>query len=473
MQGWHVGRERVSGIDDYVSDVPIRVISLVISLCALAAACTPSNTAPTTPSTSTATTTVSPPTTQPLATPSPPNPVDPDIQDPIEPPKRPDIFDTASDAFGAVGDFVTESPPDDYDIDALSTIQRWLPQSAVDALVWDVFTDGGGTNVLAISVIPSLTWRGDPNFLPALLETLTESETEVVLPGMFKVVIPRGLILFAQSTGDGFIVTTSSTPGVAMRYLEELSAESGPQTVWTSGMCLYIDPDTETLPYAPFPKDIVVPCEGAHNAEVVLSRQIGTDLAKYDADAITYERNYECDKAYSDVFGSQREHTPTLITYMPDEDEWNRGDRYLACVVELRDTNGPQLFTGPMADRSDLAWNPDSGACLDSSFAPQVIDCAIRHGSQFIGDVTVDAQRWPSDFFAVFTAACQDLLGEFLSNGPATVDVFASGLGPFAFEQGDRTVRCYAFALVDGQVVDVAGSFDGVWRVIDGTGIAA
>lgn len=365
------------------------------------------------------------------------------------------------------------SPPDDYETDALSTVQQWLPRSIVDALVWDVFTDGSGSNVLVISVIPALTWRGDPNFVPALLETLTESDAEVVVPGMFKVVVPGGLILFAQSTGDGFMLATSSTPDVAMRYLVDLAAESSPQTVWESGVCLYIDPDTETLPYAPFPKDIVVPCEGAHNAEVLLSRQIGTDLTSYDADTITYERNYGCDKAYSDVFGSQREHTPSLITYMPDEDEWVRGDRYLACVVELRDIDGPRLFTGPMADRSDLAWDPDPGACLDISFAPQVLDCAFRHGSQFIGDVTIDAQQWPSDFSAVFTDACHDLLDDFLSRGPATVDVSASGLGPYGFEQGDRTVRCYAFALVDGQVVDVAGSFDGEWRVIDGSGIAA
>ena len=60
-----------------------------------------------------------------------------------------------------------------------------------------------------------------------------------------------------------------------------------------------------------------------------------------------------------------------------------------------------------------------------------------------------------------------------MRTGPARVDVFATGLFPYAFELGDRSVQCLAFAIEDGLLVDVAGSFGEVWRVIGSGGIAA
>jgi hypothetical protein len=389
------------------------------------------------------------------------------------PPERGDPDDVASDAFWAVGDFELAGEPTLFEVDALEAIERWLPEDLVDGLVWEVFTGRDGTSVLAVSVIPALTWRGDPNFVPVLIATLTDVDADETSPGIYQAETLGGLILYAWSAGDGFVISTSIEPDSAITYLEALAAESLPQQVWETGACLYVDPQAETLPYAPFPPDIVVPCKGPHNAEVLISRQIGTSLTEYDEQAIEYDRNYECDKAYTEEFGPQKTHKPTLITYMPDEDEWNRGDRYLACVVQLETVEGVELVAGPIADTPDLAWNPEPGACFDRTFAPEEVECSSVHGYQYVGDADVSFDEWPAEGTSAFQDACSDLVDEFVQPGPTKVEVFATGLFPYAFEQGDRNVRCMAFALENGLLVDVAGSFGDVWRVIGSGGVAA
>lgn len=390
----------------------------------------------------------------------------------LAPPERADADDVAAAAFWDAGNFSLALKPTTFEQDALTAIQQWLPPDLVDGLSWEVFTDGTDTSVLAVSVIPTLTWRGDPNFVPALIATLSDTEAQEIEDGIFAIDFVDGLNAAAWSTGDGFVVSTSATDDVAVTYLEALRAETSPPEVWGPGVCLYMDPETETLPYAPFPPDIVVPCSGPHNAEVLISEQVGTDLVEYDGPAIGYERNYQCDKAYTEIFGSQKEHTPSLITYMPDQDEWDRGDRYLACVVQLDSLDGPELIAGPMADRADLDWNPEVETCLDRSFAPVAVDCGRPHGYQYLGDATVAFDEWPQGSSDEFDDVCVDLLAEFVREGPAVVDVFATGLHPYASELGDRTVQCMAFAIEDEVLAEVAGSFSDVWRVIGSDGVA-
>lgn len=401
----------------------------------------------------------------------------PDPGTSLDPPVRGDPDDTARDAIWApvnwaTANFTVGEQPTLFATDALEAVERWLPEDLVDGLAWQLFVDESDTWVLAVSVIPSLTWRGDPNFVPALIVSLSDADAHEVAPAIYVTETQGGLILSAWSTGDGFVVATSIVRETATAYLEALATQTSPQQVWEEGACLYIDPQTETLPYAPFPPDIVVPCAGPHTAEVLISLQIGTSLTEFDADAIHYERNYECDKAYTEMFGLQRDHKPSLITYMPDEDEWSRGDRYLACIVQLETVEGPELVAGPMAQLPDLSWDPEPGICLDRSFVPDEVGCTSVHGYQYVGDATVSFDDWPADGTDAFRAACTNLVDDFVQPGPAEVDVFATDLFPFAFEQGDRSVRCMAFAVEDGQLLNVVGSFDEVWRVIGTGGIA-
>jgi hypothetical protein len=444
--------------------VPVRFLLLVLAFALVATACVPQtdeSSVTVTNEDSTSTTDTSPGTTTTIA------PAD------LVAPERGDPDETAADAFWDAGGFDLADEPDLFDEDALTSIELWLPEDLVDGLSWEVFVNGSTRNVLAVSVIPTLTWRGDPNFVPALISTFSDTDADEIEEGIFRTETVGGLVLFAWSTGDGFVISTSTDADLAIDYLKALEDESEPQTVWKSGTCLYTDPDSETLPYAPFPPDVEVPCDGPHNAEVLHSAQVGIDLDQFDEDVIDYERNYQCDRAYTDVFGSQKTHTPSLITYMPDADEWDRGDRYLACVVQIDSLGSLELTAGPMADRSDLDWSPDVEACLDRSFAPEAVDCGRAHGYQYLGDATVAFDMWPDEGTDGFQDACSELLRDFARQGPATVDVFATGLSPYAFELGDRTVQCMAFATEDNALVDVAGSFAEIWRVVGSDGVAA
>lgn len=441
-----------------------RIISLAIVVGLLASACAPPRVTPTTAPAGTTTTASETTTTSiPEADPAPAE---------ITPPETGDPNDVASDALWDAGDFHLAGVATLFDHDALFAIEQWLPEHLVEGLIWEVYTREGDPNVLAVSVIPALIWRGDPNFLPALVATLTDTDAVEAEDGIYRSETPGGLIISLWSTGDGFVIAASLDEDLAVGYLKALSSEAEPHTVWESGACLYIDPETETLPYAPFPPDIVVPCDGPHNAEVLLSLQVGTDLTEYDAAAIEYDRNYVCDRAYTETFGPQKDRKPVLITYMPDEGEWDRGDRYLACIVQLETIAGPLLFAGDMADRTDLVWGPAIGACLDVSFAPVEVECSVPHGYQYLGQAEVIFDVWPPGGPRAFEESCSDLVDAFVRDGPAAVEVFAEGLYPFAFEEGDRTVRCMAFVREEGLLVEVIGSFDGLWRIVDG-GIAA
>jgi hypothetical protein len=364
----------------------------------------------------------------------------------------------------------TFDPPQTTE-DLLVAIEAWLPRDLVAGEAQTVYEDADGATVAVVSVIPQLTWRGDPGFVPSLIEALTGAEPDNPQDGIFTANTVGGAVMELWSTGDGFVVAASHDPETAINYLLGLAQIAEPNESWASGDCLFIN-EEEDMPYAPFPPDVVVPCSGAHNAEVLFGSTTGAELESFDEEAIEYQRNLDCDHSYNEVFGDQRTHAPGLVTYMPDQDEWDRGDRYIACVVIIDRNDGRQLLTGNMADLDDLVFEPAFGSCFLDRLPADTVDCAVAHIYQYVGDATIEADVWPGGDDTVFDDACAPLLDD-LNSDPADLNVFAIGLGPYAFETGDRTVRCMAFATFEDFIVDVLGSFDGPWRIVGQGGIAA
>ena len=109
---------------------------------------------------------------------------------------------------------------------------------------------------------------------------------------------------------------------------------------------------------------------------------------------------------------------------------------------------------------------------MASGLPADTTPCEVVHAYQYLGDVEVASDTWPTVDGAAYLDACAPLLDD-LPPGPAVVDVFPVGLGAYAFEQGARTVRCMAFASVDGFLTEVIGPFTGVWRIIGDGGVAA
>ena len=377
----------------------------------------------------------------------------------------------AEDALQPVPAFIETLDPPQTTEDLLVAIESWLPGDVVAGEAQTVYERSDGVTVAVVSVIPQLTWRGDPGFVPSLIQALTGVDPDSPTDGIFTADTNGGATMELWSTGDGFVVAASHDDSAAVDYLSGLAQVTERNQAWTSGACLFIE-EEEDLPYAPFPPDVVVPCDGAHNAEVLFGSTTGANVETFDEQAIEDQRNYDCDRSYNGAFGDQRTHAPGLVTYMPDEDEWDRGDRYIACVVIIDRNKGRQLIAGDMADREDLVFEPAIGSCLLDRLPADTVDCSTAHIHQYIGDASIDVDTWPDADDSVFDDACAPLLDD-LQSGPADLNVFAIGLGPYAFENGDRIVRCMAFATFEDFIVDVLGSFEGSWRVVGQGGIPA
>lgn len=424
------------------------------------AACTPDDTS-NAPTTSIADTTT---TSEPSTTETIPRPVDPSA-----PPEVPDPADVATDSIIVPPGYEIADTGDVFTQDATFAIGSWLPNSIVAGTADEVLVDDRGDTILVVSVTPTMEWRGAPELVPALADLDTTGEE--VSTGVLRTETASGLVLHLWSSGDGFIVATSLVEEAAQAYLAALEDGRAPVDVWEPGSCLYIDPD-EGLPWAPFPPDAVVRCDGPHNAEVLDAQQVADGFDRYDPDVIAYQRSYLCDRSYEAAIGPQRDHRPTLVTYMPDADEYERGDRYLACVIRLETADGPRLVSGRIADRTDLAWDPVIGDCYPVDFSPNEIDCSGAHGFEYVGDVEYSGASWPDDPSTAFAEACQPVLSS-LADGPAPLDAFPVGLYPYAFENGERSIRCMAFAVTDSGPGSVLGSFADEWRVIEPGGIPA
>jgi Septum formation len=429
---------------------PLLAAATVFLVMALTSACTPRSDE--SPDTTVAPTTID---------------VVPSPEGPLVPPELPDPDELAASWIVPVDGFSESNQPGIYEQDALTAIGLWLPDQLVVGTA-NVLYEHGDDLIVVVSLVPRTSWRGDPGLVPAL--AALDSVASEVSDGVYRTETDSGLVVSLWSNGDGLLAAASLDPDAATSYLVAREEVRTVRPVWAEGDCLYLDPD-DGLPWAPVTLDTVVPCSGPHNAEVIRSVQIGTDATVYDEEDVSYQRNYDCDRAYATTFGPQRDRTPELVTYMPDEAEFARGDRYLACVVQLVTEEGPALITGRLAERNDLVWIPVVGTCYSAELATMGTPCDGPHVYEFVGTATVDTDAWP-DSSETFREACEPLI-DGLEPGNARIDVFPTGLYPYAFETGDREVRCFAFATRGEVLVDVVGSFMDRWRVLGDGGIPA
>jgi hypothetical protein len=440
--------------------IPRPIIGSValVGLALLVASCTPTDDATTSTEPPTTTSTPTTTTTRPAAPPG-----------PLSPPELPDPADIAAERITAPSGYTEAESTDLFTDDAAFAIGTWLPDPIVAGTASRVLVDDAGESLVVVSVVPTMAWRGDPGLVPALADL--DGAGREVADGVHRSETASGLVVHLWSDGDGFVVAASLDEEVARSYLVALESGREPQTAWSDGSCLYLEPESG-LPWAPFPADAVVPCDGPHNAEVIAASQVADGLDRYDEDEFSYLRNYRCDRAYEQAMGPQRDRSPALITYMPDGDEHERGDRYEACVIQLESAEGPVLVAGRITERTDLVWTPRIGECFLEGLPPEATDCGDVHAYEFVAEVEYDGDEWPDASSDAFAEACSASI-DALPAGPAPIDVFPTGLYPYAFEQGERSIRCMAFALGDTGVGRVIGSFTGTWRILATGGLPA
>lgn len=456
---------------------------IVLAIALVASACTPSDSADTTTTveaTTTTTSTEAPPatatTTTTTTTPSGPTTTQPLLT----PPTTRDKDDVALDAFVPVDGYAIDTEILTDDTVLFSLFDPWIPERIIDGLGAAVFEGDEGQRVSVISTIPITSLRGDPNLAAFFAVSAGRGETEEsVVDGITTIEAPSGGTFEIWSDGDGVLIATAEDPADAHSYMVARAALYAPNDVWDSGSCLYLAPTEPAVfgvyPYAPFMDDLVVPCSGPHNAEVLHATFEATSIPEFDPEAVHYQRNYECDREYRNTFGSSvQDHRASLVTYMPDQDEWDRGDRYLACVVVLYDESGePELFEGAMADLPNLEVVMTPRDCTDGSIT-NVVDCGTVHEQQYLGSVLAQGDTYPALGDESFDELCEVFLEDLTVNSDAELRVTGLGLMPYSFEIGDREIRCYAIAIVDGFLpANVVGSFYEKWTVIDESATSA
>ncbi|MCB1247082.1 MAG: septum formation family protein [Acidimicrobiia bacterium] len=355
----------------------------------------------------------------------------------------------------------------------VDAILSWAPEDLVRDITSEVVETP--ERVVVATITPPLGVRGYPWLSDFFVtESTATLDHDADHPSdVLEATDPHGDRYYVWSDGDRLIVAVSTDDDAAASYLSARADVSEPAAVWTTGSCVHLDQhevgEFGTLPWAPVGPDLVTPCDETHHAEVLFADAAWFETGDYDADLVDRDRAYECDREYEAVFGPQRDATPSLITYAPDADEWDRGDRYLACVVVLDTVDGgEEPLTGRLTDRGDLRYAPEPGICTAASFKV-LMDCERPHTFQYLGVATIGGNSNLDDD----AAACEPYLDDLRQNRTTPITVLADYLGEWAFDQGQRTVRCYAGVAADDGWYEVRGSFDGSWILLSGEGLPA
>ena len=160
-----------------------------------------------------------------------------------------------------------------------------------------------------------------------------------------------------------------------------------------------------------------------------------------------------------------------LIRYLPDEEEWDKGSRYLACVVYLTGPSGSEQVNGRI-DGTDpaLLFDLEVGICV-FDFYP--VDCDDPHnGEIFLVGELPDGPNAPRQADAVLDGrlvdACGSAFGTFragVGEGPGVLDFRAFSDASVAWELGIRTYYCLAGAFdPSGFLLEITGTFAGGWE---------
>lgn len=247
---------------------------------------------------------------------------------------------------------------------------------------------------------------------------------------------------------------------------------------WGSGDCFDFGRtgDLAELPYAPYGTEALVGCEELHTHEV-FHVDVHPESQDDPLPAGFNDRVAEvCSQAFESALGlAWPDSTYSIIRYLPDEQEWADGERYLACVLYRPSQGGTIERLDRPAQDTDPAWRTTVGACYAGDLgiirqAPAV-DCDQRHVFEVIAD---DAHPAPAgdpypgdDELATFMEnLCDEALDNYAASASAPIGTLPLFFTSAEWELGYRRVVCVAAATDGDDVFEVAGSFAGEWEIV-------
>ena len=346
-------------------------------------------------------------------------------------------------------------------------------EPAIQALVWEVLA-AGDRHVLAASIYPHAELRGDPAVAGAIADLIAEGGaplTEIVDGHSVIVVRGDGTSWYLWSNHTHILLTAGAAQPAAER-IGQLAAFNSDEYAWRIGDCVAIAPeDGLDLPHSPHGADVVVPCDQPHQYEVVAGDPdfFGDDGVVPRPDEVLTRTLGWCEEGFADHIGAdQFDSSLDSVQFFPDPLEWERGDRYAACVTMLTDQLEPRVLHRAVAGRGDeLAMNRAPGDCHLWTVREPTVDCLDPHDYEYLGVTESTDARWPASNGPTVSPICEEMLLDRASATTVdgvTLDAFGVAAGPSAWAAGDRRVDCFAVAAQQGFPVRVTGSITGDWE---------
>jgi len=344
-------------------------------------------------------------------------------------------------------------------------------------------SDEGGAAVIGLSMSPAAFLLGDPFLAPGLAGAMAgpfNDLDELSIDGttIYRLFLgDRWWYFWASNT---HVYATIGPEERAQDAMAAIIAGAPQPYLWQAGDCLWFGVGEETsMPYAPYGSSHQVSCSGPHTHEVIYSSATGygpTD--EHPGPDFSTEVERSCGSAFRSYIGVDwPDSKVSAIRYLPDVTEWDEGDRYTTCVVELSDPiNGATSISGTLEGLGASSLiNRSAGDCYIDTLNADAVDCLLTHRAQFIGfleDLAPAGTTYPgaANLFESQISACEALIDEFspvLEKNGARVSAHVILPSVVEWEDELRTFRCFAFASDgDGQQIEVSGSFDGNWEIV-------
>ena len=328
---------------------------------------------------------------------------------------------------------------------------------------------GDEADVISLTLAGEL--RGAPFIGEEIARFLADGAPRPVVVGGFTVwraeVDGREWMFYSNETH--LFVTIGPRP-LSERLIGELAATAQPY-LWQPGDCAdFTDGFDDATPYAPFGLHGLRHCLVEHSHQVIYSEVLPDAFdAPFPSD-LSRRSDETCGRAFHQLTGtSELESALSLIRYLPDREEWEKGFRYLACVVSVRGPDGLVSVEGRI-DGRDEAYRLElsQGTCLFDLFP---VECDDPHNGEIIGVFVLpdpDGAERPdaAGLQALISDRCRAAFDDFdVVPGPATVGVFDVTDVFTAWEFGARRYYCVAAAFGnDGSRLAVTGTFGDGWE---------
>ncbi len=357
--------------------------------------------------------------------------------------------------------------------------------AALDGVSGDIFAGlsyvtvigADGTDALVLSIVNGGGHRGAPYLAEELTAFLAGYQ-----PGRVRVVGSDIMAYRATIGGSEWLVWAGRSEmfivignRAAQNELMGLLVAGSPDYLWEAGDCLdFSDDHRSEAPYAPYGPFGLRHCEIPHGWEVLWSVEEIPDVGdQWSIETVDWVHQ-ECGRVYFDRFDRPPGELGLRLTvYHPDAMEWERGDRYGACLLSELDEEGPISTRGridPAAEREPIVL--EVGVCLAGETIGAIpVPCERSHNSEVIsigefpesedgGRLGLEA-RWETA-----EEVCPEALEEYgVTDGPYDVTwsmISDAGIG---WDAGVRTYACVAYVEgADGFPLGIAGSFTGDWE---------